>query len=356
MAGSLDGVNADLARQQHQVTGAGVTVAVIDSGCRPTHSAFSPGRVSKNGRNFSGGNSNDTTDTLGHGTAVAGIIAGNISFIAPSIAPRASILPLKVISEDTANQLSSIRDALDWLLNDGKSEGASVVCLSIGDKGNYQEEDDVAASENAGVKAEIAARIRSLRALNVPTIVAAGNLFRCDESKPGMAFPAILPGCLSVGALFKDSSVSKFSFGPDYCDAEVVASAKNRVAPFSQRLPRGDSPHYTRLFAPGVAIVSLGNAGDGAQTKPSHGTSLAAPFVAGVIALMQEHYKKRHNGDLPSCDALEQWLLQGGERIVDDAGVDDNVTNTGATFKALDALGALNAMEKDIPTALWHLA
>lgn len=356
MAGSLDGVNADLARQQHQVTGAGITVAVIDSGCRATHSAFSPGRVSKNGRNFAGGDPNDTTDTVGHGTAIAGIIAGNISFIAPSIAPRARILPLKVFSDDTANQLTSIRDALDWLLNDGKSEGASVVCLSIGDKGNYPQEGDVAASENAGVKAEIAARIQSLRALNVPTIVAAGNRFRCDESKPGMAFPAILPGCLSVGALFRDSSVAKFSFGPDYCDAEVVASRKNQVAPFSQRLPRGDSPHFTRLFAPGVAIVSLGNAGDGAQTKPSHGTSLAAPFVAGVVALLQELHKKRTNSDLPSCDALEQWLLHGGDKIVDDAGVDDNVTNTGATFKALNALGAFESMLEDIPGALQHLA
>jgi subtilisin family serine protease len=255
-----------------------------------------------------------------------------------------------------ASKLSSVRDALDWLLADGKKEGANVVCLSLGDDGNYQAEQGIAGTAQEDIKRDIAARIRSLRQAAIPTVVAVGNGFRCNNSVSGMAFPAILPECLSVGALFKDGLLKNVSFGQEYCDASIISSQRNQVAPFSQRLPRGESPHYTRLFAPGVEIVSLGIATDTSETPPSNGTSLAAPFVAGVIALMQELHKKRHNGELPSCDKLEQWLLAGGQRIVDDAGVDDNVTNTGAVFKALDALGALNAMEKDIPTALWHLA
>jgi len=347
MIESFDGVNADLARCRHKVTGAGITVALIDSGCRETHVAFSPGRVSKNGKNFAGGDENDTSDEVGHGTAVAGVIAGNQ--IAPGIAPGATILPLKVVADDTANRLTSIRDALDWLLKNLKSVNVSVACLALGDNGNYQREDDIATTDHPAVKAEIARLIRSLRDGKVPTIVAAGNRFRCAESKPGMAFPAIVAGCLSVGAVFRDNS-GRFSFGTEYCDAEVETSSKNQIAPFSQRLARGSDPHFTRLFAPGVAIVSLAHRTDGGETLPSHGTSLAAPFVAGVVALMQELHKRRTNNELPSCDALEHWLLEGGDKIVDDAGVDDNVVNTGATFKALNALGAIDAMLPDIPS------
>src|SRR4051794_2544786 len=92
---SKDGVNAAQVRQTG-VTGAGITVAVLDSGCLSTHPAFE-GRVLP-GVNFVGP-ANDTSDmsAIGHGTAIAGVIAGaaNAPFV---IAPGARILPLKVIS------------------------------------------------------------------------------------------------------------------------------------------------------------------------------------------------------------------------------------------------------------------
>jgi subtilisin family serine protease len=350
---SFDGINADLARDKHGVSGSGITVAVVDSGCFAEHAALSSqdgirSRVSKNGRNFSGvGDDRDTTDVLGHGTAVSGVIAANA--IGPGIAPAAQILPLKAAVSDGGNELRSVLDALSWLLAEGSNQGVTVACLSLGDRGNYQTIMDVPSADE-DLRRRIVEKIDLLRHSGIAIVVPAGNRFRCHGSKPGMAFPAIVPSCLSVGAIFRDNELKNFSFGESYCGAEVDLSAAGQVAPFSQRLPRGHGGHFTRLFAPGVAITSLGTAHRDAEQPMLHGTSVAAPFAAGVVALLQE-WHKAHIGNLPTCDALERWLLQGADRIVDDAGIDDNVDNTGATFKSLNAMGAIDAMIAEVSTS-----
>jgi hypothetical protein len=87
--------------------------------------------------------------------------------------------------------------ALSWLLGEGKDQGASIVCLSIRDMGNYQKFEEVPATEG-GVRQSIAQAIRKLRDAGIPTVVAAGNRYRCVSSQIGMAFPAIMPECFSV--------------------------------------------------------------------------------------------------------------------------------------------------------------
>jgi subtilisin family serine protease len=341
---SMDGVNADKVQRDQDVDGSGITIAVLDTGCRASHRALSSDNGESRvlpGRNFSGqGFEDDTTDTIGHGTAISGIIAGNR--IAPVIAPGARILPLKVVAEGDENKLEAVLKGLSWLLNDGKDRGASAICLSIGDMGNYQKVADVPNSEGT-VRQKIAEKIHDLRQSGIPTVVAAGNRYRCNSFHPGMAFPAIMPECLSVGAVFKDSSLRNFAFGEEYCGTEVNRSQRKQIAPFSQRLPNGGDRHFTRLFAPGAPIVSLGMETDVAEKTMLFGTSVAAPFVAGVIALLQQWHKE-HKGGLPTCDDLERWLVNGGDSIQDSPDIDDNVGHTSATFKFLNALGAMNAM------------
>jgi subtilisin family serine protease len=351
-----DLVNARQARAVGRVDGRGITVAVLDSGCFADHNAFRSSIVGGSrvlpGHNCTGvGNASNSTDVTGHGTAVAGIVAGR--GIAPVIAPEANILPLKVIPEQGELRLDFIFDALSWLLDEGRNRGASVVCLSQGDAGNYRSVEQALAA-GGPIRQQISEKIRELRTLHVPTVCAAGNSYYngpppgaaspSGRSEIGMCFPAILPECVSVGAVFTDSSMRNHTF-VEYGNARVVESDSDRVTPFSQRLPKSsNSSCFTRLFAPGAPIVSVGHASRTQEGEAGWGTSLAAPVVAGVIALLQERFKRDHNGRLPSCDELERCLLEGGKRIVDVAAGRDNVEHTGAEFVLVDALGAMEKM------------
>ena len=350
-----DLVRARQARQAGNVSGAGVVVAVLDSGCRASHVALSMSSNVASSRVLQGRNftkavpDEDTTDGTGHGTAISGLVAAR-SF-APLVAPDARILPLKIFSDEENSDFSFMLDGLSWVIDHGLDQGVSVVCLSMGDSGNWPSFEAVP-NDGGGIRQQIAEKIRTLRQLGIPTVAAAGNGFRANgvTAGTGMCFPAIMPECISVGATF-NGSLAPHVFD-EYGGASTTDTSKpGQLTPFTQRLPRADNnPHFTRLFAPGAPLQSIGKESDTSQTGSLYGTSVAVPVVAGVIALMQEWHKKHRNG-LPSCDKLEQWLLQGADSIVDDAGDRDNVDNTGATFSLANALGSVQAMMSDGPMA-----
>jgi subtilisin family serine protease len=346
--GPPDVINAKQARLLGNVTGDGMVVAVLDSGCRASHRAFATssedasGRVLP-GRNFTGvGGDLDVDDTIGHGTAVSALIAARA--LAPVVAPGARILPLKVNAGPYHSDLTFVLDALSWLLGDeGSAQGASVVCMALGDDDNYR---SLAAVPDDGgrIRQQIADQIAALRARGIPTVTAAGNGY-CKDGRTvgvGMCFPAIMPECISVGATFGRSMPE--TIFPQYGGARIVASSPGQLTPFSQRLPEGaDGNHFTRLFGPGAPVHSAGISSDSAETEDIYGTSLAVPLVVGAVALMQEWHKK-NRGRLPSCDELQRWLGDGGAGITDKNEGRDNVDHTGATFKLVDAFGAMQAM------------
>ena len=76
-----------------------------------------------------------------------------------------------------------------------------------------------------------------------------------------------------------------------------------------------------------------------------HGTSQAAPVVAGVTLLVQEYYR-RLTGSLPKVDYVVACLRQGGVAILDGDDESDNVQNTRLKFTRLDAMGALRASRR----------
>ena len=89
-----------------------------------------------------------------------------------------------------------------------------------------------------------------------------------------------------------------------------------------------------------------------------HGTSQAAPATAGLILLMQEYHQNLTRtslsdpGELPTVDNLEVWLRRSGIPVLDGDDEDDNVTNTGKTFRRIDAVGALNTITLQIKNEL----
>ena len=239
---------------QSGYTGAGVTVAVLDSGIDDTHPDLAGKVVAR--RNFTDG-AEDDLDHAGHGTHVASIVAGTGAASGGThggVAPRADLIDGKVCAVNGCQE-SSILAGMEWAAGD---QHARVVNLSMGEP-DSPGTDPVEAAVNTLSEQD-----------GTLFVVSAGNA-GADGS---IGTPGSADAALTVGAV-------------DGADA---------LAGFSSRGPRlGDGGLKPDLTAPGVDITAarstasdLGRPGDSYVTLS--GTSMAAPHVSGAAAiLLQEH-------------------------------------------------------------------
>ncbi|MGH9308018.1 MAG: S8 family peptidase [Vicinamibacterales bacterium] len=336
-------VRASKARQLFQVDGKGLTVAVLDTGLRTTHVDFA-GRV-VNQRNFTtdnGGDPADASDGQGHGTNVAGIIAAGA--IHKGMAPGTGVIPVKVLSNTGGGSFAGILEGLKWVAANREVHAITAVCMSLGDGGNYQSDDQFAADEMRLV-------IADLRARNVAVVVAAGNDYFTHNSQQGMGYPAIFRDTVSVGAVY-DFDEGGFSYSSG---AQAFSTAPDRLTPFSQRLhPKVSKPCRTDIFAPGAPVTSSGINSDTGESV-QHGTSQATPVTVGVLLLLQQYFKDR-TGQLPAVDKLEAWIRASGVKIHDGDDEQDNVLHTDLDFIRLDAVKALEAVRRDLQKAALEFA
>jgi serine protease AprX len=272
---SVDASAAKVARSRYGVNGAGVTVAVIDSGVKP-HADLPASRIKAfvdfvNGRTTA-------YDDYGHGTHVAGIIAGsgvskNGKFT--GVAPGASIVALKVLDQKGAGLTSDVLAALEWVLTNHKTYGIRVVNLSLG----HPIYEPAATDPMVQV-------VEQLTKKGIVVAVSAGNMGRnaLDQTVYGsITSPANAQGAITVGAV---DTLSTLERGDD------------TVASFSSRGPtRYDEFVKPDVLAPGYRIASLISSNSTLAVKyPNYivdsvyfrlnGTSQAAPVVAGAAALM----------------------------------------------------------------------
>jgi subtilisin family serine protease len=335
------------ARDRFDVSGAGLTAAVLDTGLRASHADFAgEGRVPAQ-RNFTddnGGDDANAADGDGHGTNVAGIVAAHD--VHTGIAPGANVIPLKVLSNTGTGSLVWMNEALQWVTDHREEFNISVVNISISDAQNFKTD------AVAGLRKEIRDKIAALRTARVPVVISAGNHFFNHGSAQGMAFPAICRESVSVGAIY-DASIGPFHY---QSGADATSTGPGRITPFSQRLHETAAGAVadcrTEIFATGAPITSSGINSDSGESI-QHGTSQAAPTTAGVILLMQELHQ-RVTGELPLVDDLERWLREGGVSMNDGDDEQDNVDNTGLNFIRLDALGALEAEQRDLTVSLFR--
>ena len=322
------------ARNAFGVNGSGLTAAVLDTGLNNGHVDFA-GRVVAQ-RNFTpdnGGDANNATDGNGHGTNVGGIIVANGDHV--GIAPGANIIPIKVLKNQGGGSFTWIADALGWVLDNREAFNISVVCMSLGDSGNYTDDDF---GQNA-----VRDKVRQLRQEKVAVVIAAGNDYFKHDSQEGMSFPAIIRECVSVGAVY-DAAEGSFSYGSG---AKAFSTRAGQITPFSQRLhPTVNARTRTDIFAPGAPVTSSGKNGPHGEST-QHGTSQATPVTAGLILLMQDFYQ-RAKGELPEVDDVVKWLRRGGVTIRDGDDEDDNVQHTGKSFIRADALSALDAVRRQL--------
>jgi serine protease AprX len=265
MAAVTRAIGADPLRSAGR-TGAGVGVALIDTGVAPVDGL----RAIVNGPDLSLDSQAPGTvhlDAFGHGTHLAGIIAGSDGQFS-GIAPGATLTSVKVGAADGAVDVTTVIAAVDWVVahrNDDPRRPIRVLNLSYGTDGNQDHRLDplTHAVENAW------------RA-GIVVVAAGGN---GGTAAPRLTNPAYDPYVIAVGAA--DTAGSP-GIGDD------------TVADFSSR---GDTNRRVDLIAPGRSIVSLRDPGSYAdRTAPTarvgdryfrgSGTSQAAAVVSGAVALL----------------------------------------------------------------------
>src|SRR3989440_3448993 len=250
------------------ITGAGVGVALIDTGVVPVAGLRADHVV--NGPDLSLDSQTDEgryLDTYGHGTHLAGIIAGSSGDFR-GLAPGATLTSVKVGAYDGAVDVSQVIAALDWVVahrDDDPKHPIRVVNLSYGTDGvqDYQVDPLTHAVENAW------------RA-GIVVVAAAGN---GGSDTPHLTNPAYDPYVLAVGAADTNGTVGT---GDD-----VLTDLSNP----------GDDSRRPDLVAPGKSIVSLRDPGSyvdennptarvGDDLFKGSGTSQAAAVVSGAVSLL----------------------------------------------------------------------
>jgi serine protease AprX len=263
--------------------GTGVGIAIIDSGVAAWHDELGAGRVV----HFADFVAKQTQpyDDYGHGTHVAGIIAGNGQSAGGSrrgIAPGAHLIVLKALDGAGDGNVSQVIAALEYAVRNRGTYNIRIINLSVAAP--------VYESYNTD---PLTQAVRRAVDAGMVVISAAGNLGRDAAGVTqygGITAPGNAPWVLTVGA-------SDDRGTPDGSDDTVAA--------FSSRGPSLiDGSAKPDLVAPGVGIESLGDPGSLLyQARPSarrwgtvrtasepylalSGTSMAAPIVSGAVALM----------------------------------------------------------------------
>ncbi len=269
-------------------TGAGVDVAVLDTGIDSTHPDLQGKVVAE--QNFT--DTADALDHYGHGTHVASIVAGTGAAsggLRKGIAYDADLLNGKVLDDFGNGPLSGVMAGMEWAVDNG----ADVVNMSLGVRGLYTDGTD-----------PLSQLVNALsESSDTLFVIAAGNDGPGDSTvtTPGAATQA-----LTVGAVDK---------------SDVLAG-------FSSRGPRaGDFALKPDVTAPGVDIIAARAAGTNLGTPVGDdytslsGTSMATPHVAGAAALLAQQRPELTGQDLKdllTSTAVPQDASvyeQGGGRI-----------------------------------------
>lgn len=281
----------DQVRQDFGLTGAGVYVAVLDSGIQANHPmlagdvALQRCFLSEGGCPGGGTTGPSAADDFGHGTHVSGIVTS--SGPPAGIAPDAKIEAYKVLGSDGNGTFGDVLASYDDIIVNRPE--VRIINMSLGDGGAY-----AAGSCESGIPA-LTAAVATARSLGKLSIASAGN----SGLKTGIAYPACLNGVLGAGAVY-DANLGFMGFAP----CADTTTAADKITCFSQS---GDA---LDLLAPGSAITST-YIGGGLETLS--GTSMASPMTSGVAALLLQA--------IPSLTAaqLELRLSETGVALTDPA-------------------------------------
>jgi len=240
-----------------------VKVAVIDSGVDSSLPEFA-GRI-LDARSFVGGD--PFLDTAGHGTFVAGEIAGNLDTVGTvGMAYTAQLLVAKVVQQDGTIPLQAEAAAIRWAAD----EGARVINLSLGGVRDPRHPNRDTYSR---LEANAVAYAWAKGAVLVAAVGNADEAF--SQPWPYASYPAALPHVIGVGALTRAGNVPDFSNrDPIYNDVSAPGSGIFSTLPLA-------------LTAPRQTCVDQGYSDCGPdEYRDPEGTSFAAPQVSAAAAVL----------------------------------------------------------------------
>ncbi len=290
------------------VNGKGIGVAVVDSGINAQHTALQNKVVAA--VSFVTGDSS-TADAYGHGTHVAGIIAGLPTTVTPlytgGIAPGANLVNVRVLGANGSGLTSDVIAGIDWVIAHKSNYNIRVINLSLGHP----------VYESCSLD-PLCLEVQKAVNAGIVVVAAAGNYGTSDTGQMvlgSISSPGNSPYAITVGAVNTWGTVGR---------------SDDTIATFSSRGPTAyDFAVKPDVAAPGVKIVSLQAANSALATlyPTTHvagsgnnaymylsGTSMATPMVSGGIALLLQ--------GVPGLSPAQVKLaLQNGATFVHDGGL-----------------------------------
>ncbi|MCD8053473.1 MAG: S8 family peptidase [Lachnospiraceae bacterium] len=255
-------------------TGRGTGIALLDTGCA-AHPDLE-GRVKGFMDFVHPFSSSACYDDNGHGTHIAGILAGNGRMSGGryrGMAPGADLTVLKVLDRQGGGRIADLVQALRWLSLHAGQYGIRIVNISVGGTGQENE------AENALLLTEV----ERLWDQGLVVVAAAGN----NGPAPGsVTTPGVSCRIITVGCSQAESSDS-------FHEVE-------RAARFSGRGPAKGCAVKPEILAPGLDVVSCCPQSGRRRSwyTAKSGTSMAVPMVSGAIALLLEKYPAYSNVDV----------------------------------------------------------
>ena len=238
------------------ITGAGVVVASLDSGVDLSHPDLTASWRGGTDSWFDpyGQHPSVPTDLTGHGTATtAVIVGGDAGGTSIGVAPGARWIAAKIFDDRGATTLTALHQAFQWVLDpdhDPSTADAPQVVNASWTLGS-----------GPGCDLSLQPDVQALRAAGIVPVFAAGNF---GSGASTSASPANYPEALAVGAVSATGLVyGSSSRGPSTCG--------------------GRTGQFPDVVAPGVNVLTADRYG---LYQQSSGTSIAAPHVAGVLALV----------------------------------------------------------------------
>jgi len=296
------------------IDGNGTTVAVFDSGVDYTHSDFgsctAPGipagcRVLYT-QDFAA--DDGQLDDTGHGTVVAGIVAG--------VASSANLVVLDVFNSSGSASSTNIISAINWVVANVNTYGIVAANFSLSDGTQHNSSCDSSGPPGPPSTNPFTAAFNSLISVDILPVAASGN----DGHTNGISSPACVTPAFSVGATYDFSFNGTITWGQTPNTCTDTNSQLDDITCFS------NSGANLDLLAPGALTDVAGLTGFG-------GTSMAAPHVAAAAAMIKQQFP------LASYLDVEQRLKTSGTVLTD--------TRNGLSFPRLDLQYSLDLIDSD---------
>ncbi len=350
------------------ITGAGIGIAVLDTGVYAANpdltskvKAFYNAVENQIPTSITSSSVANASDNEGHGSHVSGIAASSNPDI--GVAYGANLVDVKVIADSGETQISGdpLLRGLQFVQDFATQFNIKVVNMSLGD---YNSSGGL--NYNTAPQADdISREIQTLETLGITVVSASGNSY-ANNPTPGEGYPAVV-STIGVASTWSDSGAganfNSYAYGTPYDSwaAFESSAAADRFSATSQR-----STLANQVAAPGVDIYSdwnnssSDNSGQDLLHNTLSGTSMATPFVSGMVALIQQAALTYGGRYITNPQDVLSLIRQTSDHIVD-SNVSDNgripisngqqtgsaqdLPETGDTFDRVDVFKAIQAVK-----------